>query len=126
LEVGLLQLGVQSFDRRRTDLYSEAHGRILLFRDDRNVYGEIHPFAHGHQFCISNSFSEDLYYRQGTSGRYIWSSRPSWSKLLLWCSARANAMKPANCSLRSTTGSPRALTPPICKRRRPCWRSWLD
>jgi len=31
-----------------------------------------------------------------------------------------------NCSLRSTTGSPRALTPPICKRRRPCWRSWLD
>src|SRR5215471_9656050 len=59
-EVGLLQLGVQGFDRRSTDLYSEAHGRILLCRYDRNGYGEIHPFAHGHQFYISNSFSEDL------------------------------------------------------------------
>jgi hypothetical protein len=60
LEVGLLQLGVQGFDRRRTELHSDAHGSILLFRYDRNVSGEIHPVAHGHQFCISNSFSEDL------------------------------------------------------------------
>jgi hypothetical protein len=66
-EVGLLQLGVQGFDRRRTDLHSDAHGSILLFRYDRNVYGEIHPVAHGHQFCISNSFSEDLY-----SIQYAW------------------------------------------------------
>ena len=33
----------------------------LLCRYDRNGYGEIHPLAHGHQFYISNSFSEDLY-----------------------------------------------------------------
>jgi len=31
-------------------------------------------------------------------------------------------MKPANCAHRSTIGSPRALTPPTCKRPGRCWR----
>ncbi len=47
--VGLLQLGVYSFDSRSTDLYAETHGCILLCRCDRHVYGDIHPFAHGRQ-----------------------------------------------------------------------------
>jgi hypothetical protein len=37
-ELGLLPLRVESFDRRSTDLYSEAHGCILLCRCDRKVY----------------------------------------------------------------------------------------
>src|SRR5215813_12130673 len=46
-EVSLLQPGVQGFDSRRTDLYPDAHGCILLDSCDRKIDGEIHLFAHG-------------------------------------------------------------------------------
>jgi len=48
-EGSLVQPRVQGFDSRSTGLYSDAHGGILLFREDRNVYGEIPPFAQGRQ-----------------------------------------------------------------------------
>src|SRR5207249_7001821 len=44
-----LLLEKKNFNKRRTDLYSDAHGCILLYSCDRNVSGEIHPFAHGRQ-----------------------------------------------------------------------------
>ena len=46
-ELSLLQPGVQSFDSRRTDLYPDAHGCILLDSCNRNIDGEIHLSAHG-------------------------------------------------------------------------------
>jgi hypothetical protein len=49
LEGGLLQPVGSGFDRRRTDLYPDAHGCILRCSDDRKVAWEIHPFAHGRQ-----------------------------------------------------------------------------
>ena len=39
-------------------------------------------------------------------------------------SSRASEPKPTSCSHRSMAGSPRALTRPICRRPRRCWRSW--
>ena len=36
---------------------------------------------------------------------------------------KAKNKKPATCSPRSTTGSPKALTRRTCKRRKRCWRS---
>ena len=38
-------------------------------------------------------------------------------------SSRASAPRPTSCWRRSTAGSPRALTPPTCRRPRHCWRS---
>ena len=38
-------------------------------------------------------------------------------------SSRASGPKPGSCWHRSTAGSPRALTPPTCRRPRRCWRS---
>ena len=40
--------------------------------------------------------------------------------LLAWGNDKTNTTKHARCYLRSTTGSPKALIPPICKRRRRC------
>ena len=46
---------------------------------------------------------------------------PAW---LACGSARASALMPMSCWHRSTAGSPRALTPPIFRRLRRCWRIW--
>ena len=41
-------------------------------------------------------------------------------------SARASGTTPARYWPRSTAGSPRASTPPTCRRPRRCWRHWRD
>ncbi len=48
--------------------------------------------------------------------------RAAMSLSRLW-QQQANAPKPASCWRRSTVGSPRALTPPTCRRPRRCSRS---
>src|SRR5262245_34110488 len=58
--IGMLQMVVQLFDSRTTELYPEAHGCLLLVGCLACVLGEIHPCAHESQPGISNSFSEDL------------------------------------------------------------------
>ena len=51
--------------------------------------------------------------------------RAAMSLSRLW-QQRASRPKPASCWHGSTAGSPRALTRPISRRRRHCWRSWRD
>ena len=58
--ISLLQPRVHGFDSGSADLYPDPHEWILLSRWVCRILGEIHPFAHRCQFCISNSFSEDL------------------------------------------------------------------
>jgi hypothetical protein len=55
---------------------------------------------------------------QETDGRYVVAGSCG--------SSRASVRKPTTCSLRSTTGSPRALTRWICRRPKHCSRSWKD
>ena len=54
-----------------------------------------------------------------------WELRAATSLARLW-QPRASARTPTTCWRRCTTGSPRALTRRMCRRRRRCWRSWRD
>src|SRR5207249_2620896 len=41
-------------------------------------------------------------------------------------SSRTGLRKPTSCWRRSTAGSPRALTPSTCRKRRHCWTRWRN
>src|SRR5262245_46568345 len=58
--IGVLETAVEGFDGGVAELYPETHGCILQWSGSAMICWEIHPFTHGSQPSISNSFSEDL------------------------------------------------------------------
>ena len=71
-----------------------------------------------------------FYDRRGTRWRFAWIPlgvhMVEIATLLAYGKAKANNPQHVTCWLASTAGSPKALTPPTCRRPGRCWRSWGD